>query len=67
MAPVCDPWGVLENGSEVPDQRLRVIEVAGVEREDGLKAQSDHHSQSRCRARGRWATTVPGGRPMATN
>src|SRR5215467_5464397 len=31
--------------------RLRVIEVAGVEREDGLKAQSDPHSQSRCRAR----------------
>jgi len=44
-----------------------VIEGVGVEREDALKAQSGHHSQSRWRARGRWATTVPAGRRTATN
>ena len=47
--------------------RLRVIEGVGVEREDALKVLSGHHSQSRCRARGRGASTVPGGRRAATN
>ena len=47
--------------------RLRVIEGVGVEREDALKVLSGHHSQSRCRARGRRASTVPGGTRAATN